>query len=247
VPTDGAVAWAWAVLIIVFLGLAIQAVLPARNWTVWPRRSLTGWAVRVIDLSPLVLLLTLVLIIAVRLLGTDQAVDWLRVLTVGGGLALLLVVSLWWTATTRSAPGLIGRLAALVLLLLLAGSAVAVGIAVLIDDPVREHVIGAALVFAAFRPLAGFGAARWSRWDVDERAAVRLGTPRPGRKWITAEAAALLGIAGLAAIGIAIGPIAVPVVGSQHPLLLALGGLVALTMLLSLSDAVGAERRIRAT
>lgn len=246
VPTDGALILATATLVVLFVGLAVQAVLPARNWSVWPERSFVRWLVGVVDVSPVLVIVAIVLVGITRLPAADVVGGWQRIGATVLLTGLVFAVWVWWTSRRR-ASGAIGRILTLGALVLLASSIVSVGIAILTDATIRELVIGAALTFALFRPVAGYGASRWSRWDVNERAAVRRGTRRPTRTWITLEAVALLGIAMLTAIGIAIGPIDVPMIGSQHPLLVALGGLVALTVILGLSDAVVAERSTRPT
>ena len=241
VPTEGAATLAIATLVVVFLGLTVQAVLPARNWNIWNGRSAVRLAVRVVDLSPPAVLAVLAVIAGIQASAAGALDGTLRVVPTVILTVVVFGVWAWWT-NRRSASGPLGTVVTLVALVLIASSVVAVGVSFLLDDAIREAIVGAALAFAVFRPLAGYGASRWSRWDEDERAAVRRGGTRHARTWITIEAAALLGLATLAAIGIGIGPLDLPIIGSQHPLLVAVGGFVALTVILGLSDAVRAER-----
>lgn len=117
------------------------------------------------------------------------------------------------------------------------GSISLTAVAILTNDIVRTIVVGTAIAFLAYRPLVGFGSRRWDRWDRLERAAFRRGQSRPARRAKLAEAAWLVIIGIVLAMGLVGSAVTMPGLGAVSLLWVALIAIAGYALIVSLTDA----------
>lgn len=229
-------------------GLAVHAALPIGQDDVWadtpPRRLIAG-----LDLLPAPLMIVLAIAIAWSLAtNPDPRIRALLVLVVLAGLLVgaLLVqgidrergrpLRVRRFAVTDRVPVALAEAGSFVLVLAAAIFLPLAIIGILAVEPIRTAVIGAALAFAVFRPIVGFGGWRWERWDAAERAAVRRRGERPRRRLVAAESVALLAVALLAAAGIVVGSIWIAGIGRVSLIAVAAVVLVVTAIATALAD-----------
>ncbi len=224
---------AMVTLAIITLGLGVHAVLPIRLSDVWDRHPWTKAAVVVLDWLPVVVAVTVALLVAAPLvLPFLQRIDIDLSLSPIPLIAIALLI-LTLAAMTAGSPGQGGsaealapgsqrrpsrlrRMASLGMLILVTAVLTLTLLALVAFGAIRDLVLGAVLAFLVFRPLVGYGARRWERWDARERYRARQGLQPGGRRIVTSEAVVLLALAVLTAIGLAQGHITLPLLGETR-------------------------------
>ena len=244
---DGAAIVGLSALVAITLALSVHAAFPVRRSRVWRDHPLTFGLVVFLDWIPAAAILAIVLFPLIAafvgvFLGATGASTLLLLLL---GLALFfLVVGLSAHAAQADKDQTTKRsdvLAGIATMAFLFPAIALTVIAILVDDTVRNLVVGAALAFLVFRPLVGYGSGRWERWDRVERAALRAGTRRPRRRSRAFEAAALVAIGIVLALGLIGLAIELPSVGSVSVMWLAFVVLIGYAVVASTTDATVVE------
>jgi hypothetical protein len=232
-----------ATLLAVVLGLAVHAVLPVRRGRVWLDRPIVYVGMLLLDWLPLVIMVLVIYLFAGPAItsaqpGTPTGQEYLWAF-VGAGVLLLLIL-----LRLATEEGTVTGLASIAIVFAAAIAIVSTLLAFIIFADVREWIVGAILSFLLFRPLVGYGAVRWERWDATERDAVRRSAQRPGRGRVFTIAILLLFLAVITALGIAFGSVRWPSIGQIWYLLVGIGVFVALMVVLALDDAREASRPV---
>jgi hypothetical protein len=224
--------------------LAVHAALPIRQSGVWRRQPLAFATVVLLDWIPAAAV--------VLLLGWPLASGFIDGITSEGSdrrllpiMALVVAMAIAVVAQITRSPGPPGsaptRGQAIFSLVGLATVLVAISMTIIafvaIED-LRVILVAAILAFLVYRPLVGYGARRWTRWDSSERSYARRHAPRPGRRFVFLEALALTALGIALAFGLASSSISLPgPIGSISAMLIAPIGLAIVATILSLTDA----------
>ena len=224
--------------------LAVHAALPIRQSGVWRRQPLAFATVVLLDWIPaaaVVILLGAPLVMG--FIGDNasgvRARELLPLVPLILAMAIAVVAQITRSARPADAGPTRGQaLFSLVSLVTVFGAGLLTLIAFIVDETVRVLLVAVIVAFLVYRPLVGYGARRWERWDALERSFARSQDPRPGRRFVFLEAAALAGLGVALAFGLASSSIALPdPIGSVPALLIAPVVLVIVATILSLTDA----------
>jgi hypothetical protein len=230
-------------LIALVIGLAVHAFLPVRQSRVWMGHPLMFASAVFVDWVPAAAIIALLgAPLASGLIDTVQS-DAVRAVLAP---IYVLVLALLVAAIARlaadddvmdPAPASV-PITAIAMWIVVTFALLGTIVALVLHEEIRVVVVGSVLAFAVFRPLVGYGARRWDRWDAVERSSARSNRPRRGRRVIALESAALLAIGVVLTFGLVGATVMISPVGEVSLMVIAGAALVVTAVILSLTDSV---------